>query len=314
MATPILVTGLGRTGTTWVGKMLCLSGELNYIHEPFGFYTSRVRWPAKRLPCRSFYICRDNEADYYPLVADVVSMKYPVRNCLSEIYENVGKLSFIRQTAHLAWQYARSLRARARGATPLIKDPASFFSAPWLTQQFDMRVVITVRHPAAVVSSMKRLGWNVNFSHWRDQPLLMRDYLNPFAAQLDEQCRRRQEVISQAILLWNMYYTVALQFKTENPSWVFVKHEELAADPIAGFRELYRKLNLTWDKSVRERVDEFTQPGNPLEGSPTEIWTVKRDSRAMRSIWVERLTREELKRIRDGVAEVSQWYYSHSDW
>ena len=65
MAAPVLVTGLGRTGTTWVGRMLCLSGELNYLHEPFGFYTSHVRWPAPRLPSRSFYICRDNEADYY---------------------------------------------------------------------------------------------------------------------------------------------------------------------------------------------------------------------------------------------------------
>lgn len=313
MATPILVTGLGRTGTTWVGKMLCLSGELNYIHEPFGFYRSRVRWPTK-FPCRSFYICRDNEAHYYPLVADVVNMKYPVRNRLSEIYENDGKLFFIPQTAHLAWQYARSLRARALGATPLIKDPASFFSAPWLTQQFDVRVVITVRHPAAVASSFKRLGWKVNFRRWRDQPLLMRDYLNPFAAQLAEQCERPQDIISQAILLWNMHYTVALKFKTEHPSWVFVKHEELASDPIGGFQELYDQLNLTWDECVRERVDEFTRPGNPPEGSPTEIWTVKRDSRAMRRIWVERLTREELKRIRDSVAEVSQWYYSDSDW
>jgi hypothetical protein len=313
VATPILVTGLGRTGTTWVGKMLCLSSELNYIHEPFGFYKSPIRWPAK-LPDGSFYICRDNEINSYQIVADVVRMKYPLRNRLSEMYENSGKLSFIPNTANLASQYARSLRARAHRATPLIKDPALFFSAPWLAQQFNMRVVITVRHPAAMVSSIKRLGWKVNFRRWRDQSLLMRDYLNPFAAELDEQCRRPQDVISQATLLWNMYYTVALRFKTENPSWLFVKHEDLARDPIGGFRELYQELNLTWDESVRKGVDEFTQPGNPREGAPTEIWTVKRDSRAMRRIWAERLTPEEIKRIRDSVGEVSQRYYSDSDW
>ena len=32
---PLLVTGAHRTGTTWVGKMLALSGEFGYIDEPF---------------------------------------------------------------------------------------------------------------------------------------------------------------------------------------------------------------------------------------------------------------------------------------
>ena len=31
---PILVTGLPRSGTSWVGKMLAASGELVYVNEP----------------------------------------------------------------------------------------------------------------------------------------------------------------------------------------------------------------------------------------------------------------------------------------
>ena len=32
---PILVTGAHRSGTTWVGRMLCASGEAHYVSEPF---------------------------------------------------------------------------------------------------------------------------------------------------------------------------------------------------------------------------------------------------------------------------------------
>lgn len=317
MAAPILVTGLGRTGTTWVGRMLCLSGELHYLHEPFGFYTSHARWPAPRLPSRSFYICRDNEADYYPIAADVVRMKYPLRNRLAEVRAEPGNSPlqpFKRGHALLVREYLRALRARLRGAAPLVKDPGAFFSAPWLAERFGLRVVVTVRHPAAVASSIKRLGWKADFRHWRDQPLLMRDYLHTFESQLHAHCRHTHDAIAQSILLWNMYYTVARRFRETHPSWLFVKHEELSADPPAKFRELYRQLNLGWDESVRDGIEEYTRPGNIREDSPREVWTVKRDSRATRRLWAERLTPREVARVRDGVAEVAQEYYSEADW
>jgi LPS sulfotransferase NodH len=35
---PILVTGAHRSGTTWVGKILCASGEAAYISEPLNLW------------------------------------------------------------------------------------------------------------------------------------------------------------------------------------------------------------------------------------------------------------------------------------
>ena len=35
---PILVTGAHRSGTTWVGKVLCASGEAAYISEPLNLW------------------------------------------------------------------------------------------------------------------------------------------------------------------------------------------------------------------------------------------------------------------------------------
>ena len=69
--TPILVTGMHRSGTTWVGKMLAadactayVSEPLNVLHRP-GIFRSQVRhWYQ--------YICEDNEHEYLPAVQDLL--------------------------------------------------------------------------------------------------------------------------------------------------------------------------------------------------------------------------------------------------
>ena len=43
---PVVVTGMARSGTSWVGKLLQASGELTYINEPLNPTTRRVAPPA----------------------------------------------------------------------------------------------------------------------------------------------------------------------------------------------------------------------------------------------------------------------------
>ncbi len=60
---PILVTGAHRSGTTWVGKILCASGEAAYISEPLNMWH---RLGVMRKPVSGWYtyITQENEAGY----------------------------------------------------------------------------------------------------------------------------------------------------------------------------------------------------------------------------------------------------------
>ena len=64
----ILVTGSNRSGTTWVGKMLCASNELNYIYEPFSddYNTLKVDTPVKH----HFHYVTNNESQYFKRYID----------------------------------------------------------------------------------------------------------------------------------------------------------------------------------------------------------------------------------------------------
>lgn len=62
---PILVTGIHRSGTTWVGKMLAASGQVTYINEPLNVQHRPGIFQAK-VPYWYTYITRENEQLYLP--------------------------------------------------------------------------------------------------------------------------------------------------------------------------------------------------------------------------------------------------------
>jgi hypothetical protein len=66
----------------------------------------------------------------------------------------------------------------------LIRDPFDVFSLDWFVRRLNCSVVVVVRHPAAVVSSLKRLGYIFDFRNLLQQPLLMADRLERFRPQM----------------------------------------------------------------------------------------------------------------------------------
>ncbi len=97
---------------------------------------------------------------------------------------------------------ARSfLSGRIFNRRALIKDPFAFFSAPWIAETFGCTVVITIRHPAAFVSSLKRLDWPFDFSDLIDQPLLIQDWLAPYYPQMLEANSEKGDLIGNGSLL-----------------------------------------------------------------------------------------------------------------
>jgi hypothetical protein len=48
----------------------------------------------------------------------------------------------------------------------IIKDPIGALSSDWLARNFDLEVVVLVRHSAAFAASLKRLNWRHPFEHY----------------------------------------------------------------------------------------------------------------------------------------------------
>lgn len=222
----ILVTGSHRSGTTWVGRTIAASSAVVYFHEPF----NRDRPLAERwvpAPYAFTYICAQNEGPYYD----------PIRRILEWHFNPNGGAAVPGNVAARLRRRFKLIQYRLAGTRALIKDPLAVLSAPWLATRFDMRVVVMIRHPAAFVSSVKLFNWKHPFSDFLNQPLLMKDYLQPFATQIKEYVEVEHDVIDQGAFLWKLIHSVIGKYVEQFPDWIFVRHEDISRDPLGRYHE-----------------------------------------------------------------------------
>src|SRR5919202_1840254 len=309
MKKPILVTGSHRSGTTWVGKMISACPSVAYINEPFSPETYRIyrgRCGAKFIYWNT-YVTDENEAAFYKHIKNTLEFRY---NLGGQLNANRNFVDFKRMLKEyfIYWGY------RSRNLVPLIKDPLAVFSAEWLANKFDMNVLVLIRHPAAFVSSLKRLNWNYNFSPLLEQPLLMRDYLYPFEQEITEYVALEKDIIDRAALLWTMIYSVVLKYKKYHPNWIYMRYEDIAKDPIPCFEYLFNRFGLEFSDSVKATIQDYTAPSNPID-APEGDWSLrKRKSKENIGSWKNKLSQDEITRIKAQVEEVSNKFYSDEDW
>lgn len=301
---PILVTGAHRTGTTWVGKMLAAGGETAYISEPL----NRLHRPGvMHFPVKHWYtyICADNENEYLPAFHQTLALRY-------HTWLELKSLRSRKDLLRMGRDWGIFTRGRILKQRPLLKDPFAVFSVPWFIQRLGCQVIVTVRHPAAFTSSLKRLRWSFDFKDLLEQPLLMRDWLEPFREEIINS--DREDIVAQGALLWRIIYQVVETYAGQNPAIRVVRHEDLARDPRAGFQSLYRFLNLKFSTSAEKTVLQSSATDNPKETSRSNIYTVRLDSRASLDNWKRRLTSEEIQRVRRLTSELAQNLYPVETW
>lgn len=314
---PILVTGAHRSGTTWVGKMLATSPRVYYIQEPFNVdHPPRPGTSRTRMQYWFTYILEENADHYYRDLQDTLACRYDLRAECAALRSSRDVLRMLRDASYATY-------SRLTHQSPLFKDPIALFSAEWLAKTFDMDVIVMIRHPAAFASSIKRLNWNHDFTHFLQQPRLMEEHLAPFAAEIAEFAAHEHDFLEQAALLWKIMYYRVSQYKRLHSEWIFLRHEDASMDPLYHFEYLYKRLGLDYSAKVQAVIREYSHSSNPGaakakgkgENTPFDTTVIdKRDSKAAISTWKKKFTATEISWLRNQVEDVAQEFYSDSDW
>ncbi|MGW4800195.1 sulfotransferase [Nonomuraea sp. NPDC004297] len=242
-ASPVLVTGLPRSGTSWTGKMLAAGGDLVYVNEPLNPQHPPGRCPGvldARVTHRFQYICDDNSADWLPAFRDTVGLRY---RWLAELRANRSPYDLARLLRYgVAFTHGRLTGRRA-----LLDDPFAVLSAGWFARRLGCRVIALVRDPVSFVASWARLGWTVHLDELLDQPLLVRDH--PEVLELRALAGSRDRAATAAAL-WRVTRSVL----AGTPGILLTSYESLAADPVPGFRRLYAYAGLRWTAGAERRI------------------------------------------------------------
>jgi len=193
----------------------------------------------------------------------------------------------------------------------IIKDPIAALSSDWLAKNFDLEVIVLVRHPAAFAASLKRLGWRHPFEHFLMQEVLMKRQLEPYRAEI---ASKPADIVEQAAIIWKCLYSVLFTYLDNNPNWLVRKHEVLSGNPVVELRGLYEALGLEWTATVEENVVKYTRRGNPVNIPTDTVHQLRRDSAANIARWKEMLTEEEIARVYEITRPISDSYYPETDW
>ncbi|MDP9207880.1 MAG: sulfotransferase [Actinomycetota bacterium] len=310
---PLLVTGMPRTATSWVGKMLEASGALVYVNEPMNPQHPPGRSPGvlrADVEHAFQYISEENERVWLPAFRDTVRLRF---HPLAEVRRNHRPYDLVR-----ALKYTAGFGlGRLRGRRALLDDPYAVFAAPWLQRRVGCQVVVTVRDPVATVSSWRRLGWTPRLAELLAQPALVRDRLARFVPDLTSAVAGDGDGgVGPASLLWRVIYGTVADYRRELPGVEVVRHEDLSADPVPAFRSLYGRLGLPFGPDAERAILAATSAGSgggamrwSMSGGGVSKTAARRlDSRANLQVWRERLTPEEVARIRQLTADVASGF------
>jgi hypothetical protein len=300
---PILVTGMARSGTTWVGRMLSAGGQTGYVNEPFNLSTGPG---TVRVPVQHWYpyISAENERIILPPLEDALRFRYPLGRELLRCRTRIDLL----HTAKV-WRDSR----RFRGRRPLVKEPHAVFSAEWFADRLGSDVVVTVRHPGAVVASWKRLDWDFDFANLLEQPALVRDHLSSFVPEMQAALAPERDLVDRVALLWRVVYAAVAEYGRRFRVLV-VRQEDMSRDPLGGYKRLYEDVGLSFTSEAASTVAASSNRANPKETRVESPHDTRLDSVANLAAWRPRLTDEEIGRVRQITADTAALYYPELEW
>jgi len=293
----ILVTGAHRSGSTWIGKIISKAPNVRYVHEPFNIGIRRDNSP---LTFWFEYLDHDTELEKQDIVKRYLNSFYKLstRHLVEEVLEIRGLRG--------AYSYLSDLKRRITDRI-VFKDPLAIMSAEWFAYSFKADVVVSIRHPAAFVASLKVKNWTHDFNHFKKQHALMKKHLYEFSNLIDYYCSSPPDIISHGILLWNIIYSRVNSYRNKyNNIWYFVRHEDLSKEPVREFKQLFDFLNIKFTNEVENEILDSTQAESESD--------LRRKSISNIYTWKERLTSSEINRIRIGTEKISKLFYNEADW
>jgi hypothetical protein len=224
----VLLISLPRSGSSWAGDALGCATDALYLREPV------------------------TQSDgLFQRLGTIFSIDQPD---LDARYERSAREAFA------GWpdfdpcivRFPGQWRLARRPSQRVVIKEVNPLACGWHIEHYAPRVVLLVRHPAAVALSWQRKGWlAANAESW--------------AANGEAQGRALRS---------------ALNALTQYEAQRVVAYEDLCAHPISSFKALYRFAGLTWEARAEQFIAErtrMTDAGN--------TWDTSRNSQEMIQAW-----------------------------
>ena len=195
-AAPVLVTGLPRSGTTWLARELTRApGVALAGREPMN--------------PRGRQFALGGTLDGWSRLREVTPQQ---RRTLQRVYRGLEPRVYSRYGV-------RQWSAGLPGTRLVVKDPFALLSVPVVAEVTGAVPVVLFRHPAALFQSYRRMGWTPAVAELRRLGLTAPDVAPPDADT---------DPLTAMAWFWGAAYSTVLQDLQDVPRALLVDHAELA--------------------------------------------------------------------------------------
>lgn len=304
----VFVTGVPRSGTTFVGMNLSIPKEVDYIHEPFN---PMCGIPEFRKGTQNWYRYLSGSANseeklYQQGIQSVFDYSINLKKLVSQ--KDTLSRKIIKQiVGSRGTYYLRLAKLNPWREAAIIKDPVGILLTEYLYLKFQVKPVIVVKHPASFIASLKRVGFNPSPVKLQDQQHLKQDYFAEEAQFFDKQW---SDPLLAAAAFWRIVYKVILTQAKKYPGWIVLTHEELSQQPVETFHHLYEQLDLPWSTRVEHKIRVQTEGNKSADAKQGVVQDFKRNSADIFQQRINSLSQQERQDIFEITGDVALQLYS----
>jgi hypothetical protein len=272
---PVLVTGLPRSGTTWLAQRLASSPRTAMTgREPMN---PRGRQFALQGSVSSWV-----RLDRSTSPRQLRTLRRVYRGWEPRVYSRYGVRSW---AAPMPW------------VRVVVKDPFALLSLPAITRATGARPVILYRHPAAVLASYRRLNWLPDVEEIAALGLPDAEPASPPPAE-DE--------VSAMGWFWATCYATVLRDLPQLPDALVVDHAALAAGQDAALAELAAALGI---RALRPHHASRRGHGHP---PASRLHDLDRRPALVAEAWRQQVSPDEIARVEALAGAVHRELVRHS--
>lgn len=266
---PILVTGVPRSGTTWLARLLAGS-------------------PGTALAGREPMNPRGRQ---YALGGTLAGWAR-----LTDLTPRQRRLLRLAYRGWNPWVYSRFGTRQWAGPFPhtrlVVKDPFAMLSLPSVVRATGALPVLVYRHPGAVLASYRRMQWQPDLEELGAIVAAVRSAGG--GEQLpDLPARGETSPAEEMGLFWSVLHELALADAAQS-GLVVVSHTELATGGVVAGETLATRLGLSWSPAMAEELSNEA-PSAPVKSE--QLHNFDRAPAAVAEEWRAKLTSPETERI-----------------
>jgi hypothetical protein len=304
---PILVTGVPRSGTTWISHVLSLSSDAWLVHEPDNERNTLLASYAKRnLSRMPFLEAKDTHTRFYWFWNFILNQTLLPENgllsgsllWLSDVFQILFGKHLLFNYHHMIPEdkinplrlmtYFKKYPKYLKGVRRIVKSVHAGLSLSFIDANFHPRILIILRHPANIISSYIQMNLPDANRNIFLQKHLMNRYLKSFQPKIRE-LKHPLELMGLQVAIF--YYIWEQQLKN-HPHWNTITHESLCQNPVEEYKRIFRLMDLPWNPSINRFLKESNTAGNGYQIQRVALEQINK--------WKTFFEKDEIKKIQRG--------------